>query len=87
MGQRELASRLGIGESAVSQWFSGLTEPDKDRYGPLADLLGVSAAWLAWGWGPKFPTDGPDLSGVARRRPRAPSDPAGTGGERSSNGG
>lgn len=71
MGQNELAARLGIGEPAVSQWFTGAKEPDVGRYLPLAAILGVNAAWLAWGSGPKFPDGGSDAMAVTRRRPRA----------------
>lgn len=85
-GQKPIAAHFGIGEPAVSQWFNRVNPPDPSRYEELAALLGVNPPWLAWGWGPKFPEDGPDdLSNAARRRPETKVDPE-TGGEQEGNG-
>ena len=70
MGQRELARRLDVAESTVSQWFNGVHAIEVERYPAVAELLGVNAAWLVWEWGPKYPQDGADLAGATRRPPR-----------------
>lgn len=39
--QRELASKLGITESAVSQWVNDNTVPDRDKIWALCEALGL----------------------------------------------
>lgn len=46
----EIARRLGLsGRARVGHWFSGAHAPDLDTLSRLADVLGVSPCWLAWG--------------------------------------
>ena len=53
---RELASKLGVVESTVSQWLSGRSEPDVARLEEIAAVLGVDAPSLAFGdVGPSAP--------------------------------
>jgi len=51
--QREIAERLGISESAVSYWASGVNQPECERIPEIAYAIGVYPAWLAWGHEPK----------------------------------
>ena len=44
--QIEIATKLGISHSAVSQWFSGSTKPTADRMFQLEDEFGIPlSAW------------------------------------------
>ncbi len=73
IGQR-MAERLNRGRSpnAVSEWWTGKSIPDTIPMAALADILGVSPGWLAFGegdmrgYGPA-PGTAPDPD----RRPRA----------------
>lgn len=49
MRKADLARRLEVTHSAVSQWERGVTMPDPKRTAELADVLGVSADWLLSG--------------------------------------
>ena len=50
--QIEIAARLGITRSAVSDWFSGKTKEIKSKHLlELANFLGVDAEWLDCGKG------------------------------------
>lgn len=49
MSQQELALKCGVSRPAVAQWESDATKPVFSRMEALADALGVSAAWLAYG--------------------------------------
>lgn len=42
LSQGQIAIRLGITQSAVSQWEKNRTQPDPDQLIALVDLLGVS---------------------------------------------
>ena len=42
----ELARRLNISRSTVSQWLSGKTSPKRDRLVEIANCLEVNPAWL-----------------------------------------
>lgn len=42
LSQGQIAIRLGITQSAVSQWEKDRTQPDPDQLIALVDLLGVS---------------------------------------------
>lgn len=44
--QRELSSRLGVSDKAVSKWETGQSLPDVALVVPLAEALGVSASEL-----------------------------------------
>lgn len=44
--QAQLAEKLHVHQTAISQWESGRTEPDMDKLLALADLFGVSVDWL-----------------------------------------
>lgn len=46
VSQRFLAEKLGVGQSAVSQWESGDTYPSLDKLDDLSTLLGCSIADL-----------------------------------------
>lgn len=43
----ELARRLGIDKSLISQYMSGKCEPRADRFIKIADELKVNRGWLA----------------------------------------
>jgi transcriptional regulator with XRE-family HTH domain len=45
--QEQLAEALGFGQSMVSQIEAGTKVPKARYLGPLADLLGISVAWLS----------------------------------------
>jgi transcriptional regulator with XRE-family HTH domain len=59
----ELAERLGVSRQTVSSWRRGTSEPaDLARMASLANVLQVSAGWLASGDGdrnPPTPTEAP----------------------------
>lgn len=42
LSQTELAARLGLHRSAVSQWCSGSTAPTRDGYASLCAALALS---------------------------------------------
>lgn len=42
----ELANRTGLSEATISQYRSGYSKPKQKRLALLADVLGVSPAWL-----------------------------------------
>lgn len=56
MSQSNLAKKLELSESAVSQWMSGKKMPSSDTIEALATELDVPAGWLAFddGEGPKL---------------------------------
>ena len=49
--QQAIADHLSVGQSAVSHWCTGRSEPDRETTSSLADFLGVRAAWLLIGDG------------------------------------
>ena len=49
--QEQLAERFGISTQAVQQWETGRSAPERDRLPELAQALGVSLLWLAFGIG------------------------------------
>ncbi len=59
----DLAADLGdVTRSAVGHWASGRRTPDNGDIARIAELLGVRAAWLAFGEEPMTatsPVDGP----------------------------
>lgn len=44
--QGKIAADLGISRVSVTNWESGKTKPDLDKFGPLARILDVSPSWL-----------------------------------------
>lgn len=46
--QEQVAARFGVETSTVSRWEKS-SDPGTDRISELAELYGVSAAWLAFG--------------------------------------
>ena len=49
VSQTEIAEAMGVTKMTVSGWESGNREPDLGTIHKLAFVLGVRAAWLAWG--------------------------------------
>jgi transcriptional regulator with XRE-family HTH domain len=47
--QTALAASIGVSPGAVSQWENGTTEPTLSIIPKLAQALGVTAGWLAFG--------------------------------------
>lgn len=46
MKATDLAERLNISRSTVSQWLSGKTKPKRDRLVDIANILSVNPSWL-----------------------------------------
>lgn len=69
--QREVAQAIGVSGVAVGTWEAGKKEPDLETIAKLATVLGVRAAWLAFGEEPmrlgQQPND-PVTSARPRRR-------------------
>jgi transcriptional regulator with XRE-family HTH domain len=59
--QQAIADSLDVGQSAVSHWCTGRSEPDRDTVTALAGLLEVRAAWLLLGDGPMTDGDRPPV--------------------------
>lgn len=72
--QTALAKTLGVSPGAVSQWENGTTEPSLAVLPKLAQALGVSAGWLAFGEEPA--ADDPTNPATARRLTEAELDRA-----------
>lgn len=49
--QAEFATEIGISPQAVSQWFSGNTEPGKQNLQKIAKRFNVDINWLTFGGG------------------------------------
>ena len=49
VSQTEIAEAMGVFKTTVSSWEAGKKEPDLGTIHKLAFVLGVRAAWLAWG--------------------------------------
>ncbi|MEM1415431.1 MAG: helix-turn-helix transcriptional regulator [Myxococcota bacterium] len=49
VSRTQVATHLGLTENAIWRYETGRTSPPATRLGRLADLLGVSWAWLAYG--------------------------------------
>lgn len=58
--QRDLATYLGVKQSAVSQWVTGATTPKK--LDEIASFLKTSAAWLRTGAKEEIKTPTPESS-------------------------
>ncbi|MGZ9809723.1 helix-turn-helix domain-containing protein [Pseudoroseicyclus sp. H15] len=59
LGQKELASRLGVKASTIERWEDDRAEPRANRLQMLAGMLGVSLSWMLTGVGdgPEAPTE------------------------------
>lgn len=55
MTLRSLSARAKVGASTISDTEKGHHIPAADTIESLADALGVSPCWLAFGIGPKVP--------------------------------
>ena len=42
INQSKLAEKLGIGQSAISQWETGIAQPTAENLTKLADILGCT---------------------------------------------
>lgn len=51
LSQREMADRVGVKESTIEKWESGVTSPRGHRLSKLAGMLGVSISWILMGRG------------------------------------
>ncbi len=60
--QAQVASRLGVAQSAVSQWLTGSRRPDRDVFERFAEAVGVQPVWLDYGVG-----DGPQADRSVER--------------------
>lgn len=47
--QQELAKRMNIGAMEVSNYERGVSKPKNERSAMMAQVLGVSTAWLVFG--------------------------------------
>ena len=72
--QTALAKAVGVTPGAVSQWENGTTEPNLSVLPKLAQALGVSAGWLAFG--EEAAADDPTNPATARRLTEAELDRA-----------
>jgi len=64
--QAELARRVGVERSAVTQWeHPNGTTPSVDHLATVAMQTGVCFEWLATGRGPRMPEEGAFDSAVA----------------------
>lgn len=46
MNKAELARRIGVSSGTISQWYSGLTFPNRKRQEKIAEVFGVTVAAL-----------------------------------------
>lgn len=69
VSQTELAAILGVTPGAWSAWESGRNQPDLETVALLADALGVSDRWLAWGRGERYPPAAEGAPGMAQEPP------------------
>lgn len=46
MSQRDLAYAIGVSQSAVAQWETGIAQPTLDNLRKVADILGISPGEL-----------------------------------------
>ncbi|MEI4482199.1 MULTISPECIES: XRE family transcriptional regulator [unclassified Phyllobacterium] len=49
--QQDVADHFGIARVSVTQWESGITQPGRDKFSGLAELLGGSPDWYMTGKG------------------------------------
>lgn len=69
MTQKQLGDRLGVSDKTVSAWEGG-AEPDLEMIAAVAEALGVTPGWLAFGQEPRE---------AARRKPYEKLDAGSTG--------
>ena len=51
LSQAQVADRMGLGQSTISQWLKGVRRPDRETLEKFAAILGTSAVWLDYGEG------------------------------------
>lgn len=61
--QEEVAVRLGVSQSAVSQWETGVAAPSAQILPSLLDLYGIAAD--KWGEILRLPREAPGAEGLA----------------------
>mgnify|MGYP003571259672 CR=1 FL=1 len=66
MTQKELGTRIGVSESAISQYESGNRQPDNTALLMMAEELGVSVGYLLGAETKKAPTE--DGEGITREQ-------------------
>lgn len=49
--RKSLAKLVGVAPSTIGRWEDDLRNPSEEEFGKLADVLGVSRAWLRYGEG------------------------------------
>lgn len=68
--QGEIGAALGVTGVAVGTWEAGKKEPDLETIAKLATVLGVRAAWLAWGEEPMRLRSAPPGPPTSSARPQ-----------------
>lgn len=69
--QSDLGSQLGVTGTAVGYWENGTTEPGIVTVKKIAEALGVTPGWLAFGQEPRYGGAGEERGSepVTSRRP------------------
>lgn len=67
ISQAEIGEALGVTGVAVGSWEAGRKEPSRETIAKLAAVLGVRAAWLAFGEEPIRLGEQPGNEGGERR--------------------
>ena|SRR5688572_23999774 len=70
VSQSEVGEALGVSGVAVGSWEGGRKVPDVGTIQKLALVLGVRAAWLAWGEEPMRLGEAPAPDPLPRRNER-----------------
>lgn len=67
----EIATKIGVTPSAISQWETGYTQPANDKLTKLADILRTSVNHILTGSnGVRHSDDAPDISAALKDAPR-----------------
>lgn len=48
-GIKDFAKRIGVSESSVNKWLAGEVAPKKETIKRIAEVFGVSEAWIMFG--------------------------------------
>lgn len=64
--QEEVARAMGVTGVSVGQWEAGKTEPTREKIARLATVLGVRAAWIAFGEEPMRYGQEPNTNNTAK---------------------
>jgi len=70
ISQMAVAARVGVEQATVSKWEGDSKEPSLTALRTMAQFLGVTGGWLAFGELPKHPGDvavAQPIAGVAQR--------------------